>query len=89
VDEVDEPAKEVGVGLGQHPVAEVEDVAGPAGLRSRIWAEGDLAACQQEMQDAASDAKRLPEAYEKLQNTQARVEELYARWAEVEAKVAK
>ena len=28
---------------------------------------------------------RLPGAYEKLQEAQARVEELYARWAELES----
>jgi ATP-binding cassette subfamily F protein uup len=60
------------------------------GMEARILeAEQELAACDREVQEAASDAKRLPEAYAKLQNAQARVEELYARWAELEAKVPK
>jgi len=50
-----------------------------------LQAEQELAACDREVQDSASDAKRLPEAYAKLQAAQARVEELYARWAELEA----
>ena len=54
-----------------------------------LEAERDLAAWQHEMQEAASDAKRLPEAYANLQDAQARVEELYARWAELEEKVAR
>jgi len=36
-----------------------------------------------------SDPRGLTEAYDKLQESQRRVEELYARWAELEAKVAK
>jgi hypothetical protein len=31
VDEIHEPPQQVGVGRGQHAVAEVEDVAGPTG----------------------------------------------------------
>jgi len=54
-----------------------------------LEAEQDLAAWQHELQAAASDAKRLTIAYEKLQDAQRRVENLYARWAELEAKVAR
>jgi ATP-binding cassette subfamily F protein uup len=56
------------------------------GMEQKILhAEQELAACEREVQESASDAKRLPEAYEHLQNAQARVEELYARWAKLEA----
>ncbi len=53
-----------------------------------LEAEQELAAWQREVQAVASDPKRLPEAYQKLQEAQARVEALYARWAELETKVA-
>jgi len=60
------------------------------GMEAKILeAEQDLAAWQHEMQEAASDAKRLTNAYERLQDAQRRVEDLYARWAELEAKVAR
>jgi ABC transport system ATP-binding/permease protein len=60
------------------------------GMEARILvAEQELAAWQQELQDAASDGKRLTIAYEKLQDAQRRVEDLYARWAELEAKVSR
>jgi ATP-binding cassette subfamily F protein uup len=60
------------------------------GMEAKILqAEQDLAAWQHELQAAASDAKRLTIAYEKLQDAQRRVENLYARWAELEAKVAR
>jgi ATP-binding cassette subfamily F protein uup len=60
------------------------------GMEARILeTEQELAAWQKELQLAASDAKRLTEAYEKLQDTQRRVEDLYARWAELEAKVTR
>src|SRR5579864_7279351 len=60
------------------------------GMEARILeAEQELAGWQQELQDAASDAKRLTLAYEKLQDAQQRVEDLYARWAELEAKVSR
>ncbi len=56
------------------------------GMEQKILrAEQELAACDRAVQEAASDAKRLPEAYANLQNAQARVEELYARWAKLEA----
>ena len=59
------------------------------GMEEKILeAEQELAACQREVQAFASDPKRLPEAYQKLQDAQARVEALYARWAEMETKVA-
>jgi ABC transport system ATP-binding/permease protein len=58
------------------------------GMEERILeAEQDLAVWHREVQEAASDPKRLPEAFEKLQTAQARVEELYARWAELEASI--
>jgi ATP-binding cassette subfamily F protein uup len=60
------------------------------GMEAKILeAERELDAWQREMQEAASDAKRLTEAYERLQDAQRRVEDLYARWAELEAKVAR
>ena len=54
-----------------------------------LEAEREMAAWHNEVQDASSDANRLPQAYEKLQQAQARVDELYQRWAELDAKVAK
>jgi ABC transport system ATP-binding/permease protein len=60
------------------------------GMEAKILeAERELAAWQREMQEAASDARRLTKAYEELQQAQRRVEALYARWAELEAKVAR
>ncbi len=60
------------------------------GMEAKILhAEQELTAWRHELQEAASDAKRLTVAYEKLQNAQRRVEDLYARWAELEAKVAR
>ena len=60
------------------------------GMEARILeAERELAAWHNEMQEAGADAKRLTEAYERMQEAQRVVEELYARWAELEAKVAK
>jgi len=59
-------------------------------MEARILeAESELAAWQNEMQEAGPDAKRLTEAYERMQQSQRIVDELYARWAELEAKVAK
>jgi len=54
-----------------------------------LEAERSLADWHRQVQEAASDAKRLPGAYANLQDAQARVEELYARWAELEEKVAR
>jgi ATP-binding cassette subfamily F protein uup len=54
-----------------------------------LEAEQELAAWQTEMQEAGADGKRLTESYERMQQAQKLVEELYARWAELEAKVAK
>jgi ATP-binding cassette subfamily F protein uup len=60
------------------------------GMEEKILeAEQDLAAWQRELQEAASDAKRLTIAYDKLQVAQRCVEDLYARWAELEAKVSR
>ena len=52
-----------------------------------LEAEEELALRQRELQDAASDGKRLSEAYEKLQEAQRQVEGLYERWAELESKI--
>ena len=52
-------------------------------------AEQELAAWQHEVQDASSDANRLPQAFERLQQAQTRVDDLYQRWADLDAKVAK
>jgi ATP-binding cassette subfamily F protein uup len=52
-----------------------------------LEAEQELAARQQELQEAASDATRVSEAYERLQDAQRRVEALYERWAELETKI--
>jgi ATP-binding cassette subfamily F protein uup len=60
------------------------------GMEAKILeAERELAARHRELQEAAADARRLTEAYEELQQAQRRVEGLYARWAELEAKVGK
>ena len=52
-----------------------------------LAAEQELAACQRNLDASGSDAKRYMAAYEKLQAAQQRVEDLYTRWAELEAKV--
>ncbi len=54
-----------------------------------LEAEQELAARQRELEARASDAERVTEAYEKVQHAQRRVEDLYARWAELEAKVSR
>ena len=54
-----------------------------------LEAERELAQWQQEVQDASSDAVRLPVAFERLQEVQTRVDALYQRWADLDAKVAK
>ncbi len=54
-----------------------------------LEAEEELAARQRELDAAGSDVKLYSAAYEKLQAAQRRVEDLYARWAELEAKVAR
>jgi len=53
-----------------------------------LAAEEAVAAWQHQIQENSSDAKRLHEAYESLQLAQVRVENLYARWAELEAKLS-
>ncbi len=67
-------------------------------LQQREWdameakildAEQDLAACQRELEAFASDPDRVGEIYEKMQAAQRKVDELYARWAELEGLVAK
>ncbi len=54
-----------------------------------LEAEAALEAARSEMQSPAvvSDAARLQSAYENLQSAESRVAQLYARWAELEAKV--
>ena len=60
------------------------------GMEEKILeAERELAARHGELQEAGSDGRGLAEAYGGLQQAQRRVEDLYARWAELEAKVAK
>jgi ATP-binding cassette subfamily F protein uup len=54
-----------------------------------LIAETELADRQRELQDAASDPARVIQAYEHMQNAQRLVEDLYARWAELESKVAR
>ena len=54
-----------------------------------LAAEQELEARQHELQEAASDHERVTEAYDGMQSAQRRVEELYARWAELESKIAK
>jgi ABC transport system ATP-binding/permease protein len=59
-------------------------------MEARILeAEQQLSARQRELQEAASEGKRLAEAYEKVQEAQNLIEDLYARWAELEIKVAR
>jgi exonuclease VII small subunit len=53
-----------------------------------LEAEAELEAVRAQMQapDVVSDGLRLHECYRRLQAAEARVAELYARWAELEAK---
>jgi len=58
------------------------------GMESEILAsEQTLEKCQGEVEASATDAARLQDVCEKQEMAQARVDELYARWAELEAKV--
>jgi ATP-binding cassette subfamily F protein uup len=60
-------------------------------MEARILeAEGELEALHAEMQapDVVSDGLRLHEVYQKVQAAEARVAELYARWAELESKIS-
>ncbi len=60
------------------------------GMESRILeAEHALAAAQRELEAASSDHARVAEAYDKMQAAQRRVEDLYARWADLESQVIK
>ena len=65
-------------------------------LQQREWdameakileAEHQLASCQRELDASASDPNRVTEAYDKMQAAQRRVEDLYARWAELESQL--
>ena len=60
-------------------------------METRILeAEGELEALQKEMQlpDVVSDGPRLQVCYQKVQEAETRVAELYARWAELESKIS-
>jgi ATP-binding cassette subfamily F protein uup len=60
-------------------------------MEARILeAESELQALQVEMHspDVVSDGLRLHEVYQKVQAAEARVAELYARWAELESKIS-
>jgi len=60
------------------------------GMEAKILAaEESLAARRREFDEAASDAARVTEAYERMQAAQHSVEELYARWAELESMLVK
>jgi ABC transport system ATP-binding/permease protein len=60
------------------------------GMEAKILeAEQELMRCRQELETFSSDANRVADAYEKVQAAERRVGELYARWAELEALVAK
>jgi ATP-binding cassette subfamily F protein uup len=60
------------------------------GMEAKILdAEQELATCQREFEASTSDPNRVSEAYDKMQAAQNRVEDLYARWAELEAQVVK
>jgi ATP-binding cassette subfamily F protein uup len=54
-----------------------------------VDAEREIGEWQRELQERASDPRRLTEAYEKLQESQRRAEDLYARWAELESKISR
>ncbi len=65
-------------------------------LDSREWesmeerilrAEEALEQAKAAVQDAASDAARLPDCYRQMLEAQEQVDRLYARWAELEAKL--
>ena len=61
------------------------------GMEERILAaEADVAARREELQapDVVSDALKLHQIYERLRAAEEAVEQLYARWAELEAKTA-
>jgi ATP-binding cassette subfamily F protein uup len=51
-------------------------------------AEGELAACRARLEDPAivSDAAEVAKRYAASEAARARVESLYARWAELDAK---
>jgi ABC transport system ATP-binding/permease protein len=58
------------------------------GMEAKILeAEHQLAACQREFQASVSDPNLVTEAYDKMQAAQRRVEDLYARWAELESQL--
>jgi ATP-binding cassette subfamily F protein uup len=60
------------------------------GMEGRILAaEQELEALRARMQapDVVSDGVKLPEIYQQMQAAEAKVETLYARWAELEAKL--
>ena len=52
-----------------------------------LEAEQEAARWERCMHEAGADAPRLQEAYDQHQAAHKRVEELYARWAELESKI--
>jgi ATP-binding cassette subfamily F protein uup len=89
------PAKEAAAAPARSPALAVKKKL--SYLEAREWeqmetrilaAEGELEALHAEMQspEVVSDGLRLHACYQKVQAAEARVAELYARWAELEAK---
>ena len=89
------PAKEAAAAPARSPALAVKKKL--SYLEAREWeqmetrilaAEGELEALHAEMQspEVVSDGLRLHACYQKVQVAEARVAELYARWAELEAK---
>jgi len=54
--------------------------------REILNSEETVEAATREVENAATDAERLPDAYTKQQAAQQKVDALYARWAELETK---
>src|SRR5580693_1352767 len=77
------------VPVQQKKLSYIDQLEWDAMEKKIVEAEKELASWHQEVQDASSDANRLPHAFEQLQQAQARVDALYQRWAELEAKVPK
>jgi ATP-binding cassette subfamily F protein uup len=54
-----------------------------------LEAETEVARWQSQLEEPSGDGKNLADAYEKLQAAQQRVAQLYERWADLEAKLAR
>jgi ATP-binding cassette subfamily F protein uup len=52
-----------------------------------LRAEQDLERKKAAVEEAAADASRLPQRYQEMLGAQEEVDRLYARWAELEAKL--